>query len=502
LNLSIKYQKYSITDAQGKVILTSNFSAPIDIHGSLLPIIHNDFTNFNNIAVPGNVVSRINIKSKDAEYEIIRDYVKKSIVVSKNGQIIPENILSILSVDLENELTNNQLSYNFLNFESIQINSLNDFQKLFGTSGNQTLNKADFSDEELRKISRLTEVKLRIKGLDEDVGFYQNKRKSQQELEKELENLEKENEINVEKLKSVSSLIEVRKKIMTDLQKFGNMASDVQLEQKVQQLKRSRLSQVLSFLLGIKNHTTHIVSQAMDEERAIILVAKGLLLLPFIQVFISLSLYLLSRENKVLYLGFITLLLNILLFILINVLRDRKVNNLVERSNDSKLSFAAIAKQFENRDQEKFFVNAAWITALKQETQTIENTISNNLKGKKYVQIEEELKNSKEKLKSVKQKLENLNNKSVSSEEYLKKRRELDMLQIEKDNLIAILNKNIKFDEKAIFDNNGVGRSNVDNKLPVILVNIGSLSQSIKTKVDDYIQMLKESQQIIVINVM
>lgn len=81
---------------------------------------------------------------------------------------------------------------------------------------------------------------------------------------------------------------------------------------------------------------------------------------------------------------------------------------------------------------EKFFIDKAWITALREEVQNINKMISERLGGKELSDLQLEQRNLQANINNLKAKIEEFKTQELSPEDYLKARRELDMLNIDK----------------------------------------------------------------------
>ena len=103
-------------------------------------------------------------------------------------------------------------------------------------------------------------------------------------------------------------------------------------------------------------------------------------------------------------------------------------------------------------NEDNFFINAAWVNAIKTEMATVDDAISKNLNGKDYSQMEKELADIDIQEKQANDELQNLDKKSLTSEEYYKKRRELDILKIEKENLEYTFNNNASSSDTAALE--------------------------------------------------
>lgn len=153
--------------------------------------------------------------------------------------------------------------------------------------------------------------------------------------------------------------------------------------------------------------------------------AKSILILPISQVFLTLALYFLSSENKAILVGVVSLALYFIFFALINLLKNNSIQEIkYEIMEDLKF------QKEENLEESKssIFIKKAWLGAIEKEYFEVEKTITTFLNGEKYDDLVAESSTISQKILNLKNQLETF--QIPSSDEYLEKRRRLDLLKL------------------------------------------------------------------------
>ena len=233
--------------------------------------------------------------------------------------------------------------------------------------------------------------------------------------------------------------METRDKLSKELGKFSTIANDSSLESRVASLKTSRVQKTYTNLSKIRTRTGNL-SNTLKISTDRVIIAKSLILLVVLQIFITILLYILSGENLILGLGFLSTLILSTSFGGINLFHD----NLLLLKGISKKAHTGVGYENvvpSNPREDNFLVNAAWVSALKNELMDTEKEIQARLNGKSSEKFEEELKAFDTQKEDLNKELGELDKKTITSEEYYKKRREVEILKIEKENLEYTDNK-------------------------------------------------------------
>ena len=141
-------------------------------------------------------------------------------------------------------------------------------------------------------------------------------------------------------------------------------------------------------------------------------------------------------------------------------------------------------------------MSAAWISALKSEFSIASQTIKSRLNNKSYEEIEMDLQRIEKEIATLNNKMLDLTKKSLTSEEYYKKRRELDILKIEKENLeytVSSNNQNIENEIEKANEKLNTNRSKTQKikllivSLPIFILNLNLATDPIKTGIQSLI---------------
>jgi len=171
---------------------------------------------------------------------------------------------------------------------------------------------------------------------------------------------------------------------------------------------------------------------------------------------------------------------------LVNVAKSDEL--LLDEKALKKVSYEELIKTNNNFEQDKLLINSAWLTALKNEYTLIDNIIKTRLNNKSSEDLVKDKTEIEKELAKAKNELETINKKSMSSEEYYKKRRELDILKIEKENLeYTVKGGNEELEKKIDEINAKLGEAEEKKEvisaevhsMPLILINLSHASPEI-----------------------
>jgi hypothetical protein len=245
---------------------------------------------------------------------------------------------------------------------------------------------------------------------------------------------------------------ELEQKIIEVKNTSGTLVSDMERQQ-VLMNKISEMKQADKKSLSFANKDIRL-------ERRIF---KGAFLIPLLimQVILSFLIFLTSKESLVLVAGLISFLVIIITALILNY-SDREDFELEVAPSSLRKSESTI----ENNPSDKF-VNSAILNALNLELQSINSSIEQNLGEMSYQELERETLVVTNELKELE--LKSGNSEILSTEEYYKSRRELDILKIEEENLQYNKNSNIDMNlvEKLSAVDNGTKKLGI----PVVLIN-------------------------------
>lgn len=513
--------KYKVSDANA-TLAEFNFSDST-INGKYFPNFINDFINIPPKS-PESLLTEINISYGEGKtLKVLRDYTNSTTKVTydKGESNDYYNALStVTGINANFDSWRNLI----VDFTRLGISSLEQFKNYVGSIKDKFISKPkesneaiqeklkalkantykDLTPDEVTKLGRSSEVKLKIKKLEEDVNFYQNEKKIKEDLKKKKDKLENEKKSLADKMASVEMLTETRTRLNSELEKFQKLSADPALESKVTQIKTNRSSQLLQVLKTLKKGNGFSGSPEEEKEQSLF-TAKWLIILAFLQIVISLGLFISTFEIIHLILGGISSVTIVAITFLVNIY---KYTYNYESDVDYKPTGEVVAQNYGdvlpklNKSDDKFLVDVAWSNALKSELDQIEKSMQDRLGDQSIDSIMSSSKNSEDELARIEQKLKNLEGKALSSEEYYKKRRELDILKIEKENIDYSFDNKIDKAAQSEIDALELQLNGVENEpaieidsLPLVLINIPA-----QDEFTQYIGELRAERQAIIVN--
>lgn len=475
--------------------------------GTIIP--SNPYTNFfiNDFLTPETLApenkllsSELTLRILDKEDLVInKDYTTSTVKVILNGQEVSKKFFEIISEKLSvdsskwSTLVIDCLKQGVSNKETLSqllpvTQPTGDLQTLL-EQANEGLSKED-SD----KLVRYREANLKIEAMDKEVSSYQTQKKDKEELKKKKESNDNQVKAIEDKLASVNMLIESRDRIKGELDKFRTYTDDLNVKRQVDTIKTDRSNKLISDLKSSRKASG--INMESEEKESNLFVGKWILILAFIQVIGSLVLFVTTLQAVQLFIGLFSAIVLTVLMLLVNVSRytyELKDKTFVE-SNLNGLPYSPILPKT-SPEEDKLILNTAWGNALNEELKLITDTINSRLGGKDLEQLMKDKEAQLAEQKNLNGILEGAESKNLNTEEYYKKRRELDILKIEKENIEFALEGKMKPEiEKEI---SSLSSNSVQPKesLPLILVNCNFL-----VEINELINNLKQSRQVLVIN--
>ncbi|MFS8130705.1 MAG: hypothetical protein ACMG57_01870 [Candidatus Dojkabacteria bacterium] len=468
----------------------------------------NDFLNPEALS-PNNKIlsSELIFKIADAEeVKISRDYQNNTITTTLNGEVLQKPFFSVVSEKLNVSL--DAVSWSKLVIDCVKnnISTIDQLKSLVsidaplsGGDLESLIAKAaeGLTPEELEKVKRLRDTNLKINSMDLEVGTYQNQKKDKEDIKKKKEIADREVKNIEDKLSSVKLLIDNREHLVAELEKFKSYTGNLDVRKKVDVIKDTRTNNLITELKTRKK--TSGVNMETEEKEGSLFVGKWMVGLVVFQLLLSIVMFALTLQLIQLLIGLFSAVVIVVLMLLINVSRytyDYKVKKFIE-SDMTGTSYSTVMTK-SSPEEEKLMVNFAWGNALYEEYKLINNTINSRLGDKNLAQLTKD----KEFLIGEQGRLDKLQNdmetKALNTEEYYKKRRELDILKIEKENIEFSLEGKVNSDiEEQIttLSLNKTQQTPSNQFLPLILVNCGFLDQ-----IKDFIDSIKQTRQILTIN--
>jgi len=504
-------------------LLDLNLEDKIKVKPQLIGLILSDLIHLDKLVSTTEIQSSlivISINNDDHFEEIIieKDYLIKNIIFKSNNNLITQNLYIYISLFLNISFNEELIRQRIIDFNSFKTNNITEIEGYLTNIENKiTINplveeeniqlqssvdqlklKANegLNPEEATKLDRLREVKGKIKVIQEEIDFYQNEKKTKEEINNNLKGLENQ-KINIgQMLESVKLLITSREDLKKELIKFGPIAQDDNLALKVQFLKEEHKNKMMNLLSNVKSKIKNNGDELLNRNPES-LYGKSIIILLCFQLLLTVLVYVLSLENRVLFLGILSFLILILIFFLTNTFKTRDTVLIKTKQHSEKIIFQDITIDKDNDEKRnKFFVSAAWISALKSEFSIASQTIKSRLNNKSYEEIEMDLQRIEKEIATLNNKMLDLTKKSLTSEEYYKKRRELDILKIEKENLeytVSSNNQNIENEIEKANEKLNTNRSKTQKikllivSLPIFILNLNLATDPIKTGIQSLI---------------
>jgi len=425
------------------------------------------------------------------------DWISEKIGIKLDPPTWESRLIDFRNINIQNK--DDLLNLFKAQDSKLQINTkLQEDQKALAAEFEQLKNSSiqGLTQEQIQKIDRLRDIKFRIAKIQKEVDSYQSQKEGKEDLNKQVK--DKENEVNSlrEKLESVSALMQSRGQISLELQKFG-----VQNNQNLEALRQEKFAQTNNFLqTAYTKPKNSLANQKDDSERGFELTPRKILLIIQIPATVALMIiaYFLIRQSLILLLGVIVILLEFVMIIFEFQKKPKNEDSYVLMPETPQVTAQQLPV---DNTHNQIFISNAYRSAYEQELNRIDQLISTNLNNRTYQEVELEKNQKENDLSNLKRQQDNINQNSMDSEAYYKKRRELDILKIEKENLEFGSNLQIPNEEQLDQLNQKISEIedkiySIDDektKIPFIAINVG---ESVK----NFIKELRNSRQIILIS--
>lgn len=314
----------------------------------------------------------------------------------------------------------------------------------------------DFSTDKVNSLKELFDLvkdeKFKKAMIQAAVDQYRELRDEKSELLDRTDDFETEKNNVESKIDSVKDLSDVVKRIDAELEKYSDLISDSNLEDKVQSLKEDRITRLVKLLASfsnrfLQNGSGHLNISAGEMQRV-----KGWFMVA--SAFSILSggfvLYIAGNSQAILLLSVAIALSQFILFLLFNVFDD------VILTSDKLFSTQYIeggSKIFEqymgssDDSENMLFVRKAWLSALRQEKERIMSIINSQVEGGDINKLTTSIKQKDKEAHDTQTRLNEIANIMMSAQDYLAIRRELDVMTInsseEPTNLGSVTFKNV-----------------------------------------------------------
>lgn len=339
-------------------------------------------------------------------------------VLSTNALEDLKSQIKLLSIDIDPALTNTKQN-NEKQIEDLKL-------KIEGS----------LNDDQKDKYKRLQELNSRAEAIQEQISFYQNEKKIKEELNSQIKKFNTEKQNTMQMLESVELLIKSREDLVAKLNTYNNNTTS---QEQINELKTKKVNYLNSKLFENKSAGNLNISEDEDDKKTNHLKfnLNVTIILTVLNLIITVIAFLYSYSINVLIIGTIFSVVLATLYIISRFFKD-SLEDITPSQPDSKLTLKENTESVKPEHEDpntQLFLNSAWANALKSELQLIDANIQKNLNGKSYEILKAEQAKIEESLILENKKLEDINSKSLTSDEYYKKRRENDILKIEKENL-------------------------------------------------------------------
>lgn len=375
---------------------------------------------------------------------------------------INENFFNFLNSEYSSKLTPEIWQKFFIDHSKISdINALQKYISNLTNSIKQEKPAVDTSqienelknlksnDQDSEKLERYREVGMRIKSLEKIIDNYQNGKKDRESKEKEVFQVESEVKIIQEKLSSVESLTDNIKEVQAKLGPNFSEQEFNQMQSFANQIRQHRNNNIQ---IAMKNaRSKYSVNTAKDDSKDVELFeGRWFLFLAAAQALISIVFTIATFQFIHIFIGLLSsalILFSVLLFNLYRFHTAHDIEDIYEKPEPGKYSFESVVGNYD-ANENNLIVNVAMKKALVTELKELNDSIKQRLGENDYNSTLTELNSQRNQISKLKSEIRKLKGSNLSSEEYYKKRRELDILKIEKEN-IEYDNKNFANDNEV-----------------------------------------------------
>ncbi|MCA9378963.1 hypothetical protein KC640_00905 [Candidatus Dojkabacteria bacterium] len=420
---TVRYQNYKLSSASGEDVLNiADFSQTTDVKQEHVRFLLTDLHGFTTQGLQAEFKSRLELSIDGQNLSISKDYQSGQVGAEPAGAdlqwtngfvLVPRGLGADLDLQLRHLVASSSSGGG--------VDSTNIKSELLA-----------LGDENIAKI---LELNGKISALDSQLGGQKRKDEitlSLGEIEKELADAE-------ERIASVGDLVTKKDNIDATLAKFGEMVQkdlegeSVKLREQLTALRRQQLDEVVA---GSK-----VIMPAGAESEDLVSKRHGIWGVPLlgmmvISIVASIVAYLLKNNPALIVTGVAAAVVQLIIFVLINMLPLSVSISLVNKQGTPSLAgknpevdgkWKAALHQIES-----FFVGKAWVNALKSESEEVGAMVSKRLDGQSIADLENAKKLLGQNVANLRQEVDKLADAEIPPQEYLEKRRELDMLKLDK----------------------------------------------------------------------
>ncbi len=454
-----------------------------------------------------NILIELLIKRRPAEFEIEYSFDNTSIDSSNNIERIGENneiknFISLLKDRLginisfeqfkkhiqvltEDERNSVDTLLNFSPYEQLSLNNQNIYEQEF-----ERVKALLTNDNDKNKLSRYIEISYRINNIEKEIEGLKKNKDNRELNEKLLKDKEKHLEQLKQKVSSTTELLTSKEQLES---RYKNSIGSLINNKNIEQLKLDKYTQTINQLENVKREQINNVYRGEDNKE-FKLRYKWLLLFIVIEVVVGGYLTILTSSLTTLLASLTILISMILIYITLQIIGYKKENFRKKNKYEDNIKVNVIASN-NNLNELETFKASAISNAIKLEIDKVNNLITQQLGGRDIDKINKDIKSLEREIEILK----SLNDNNINNQdEMYKKRREVDILKIEKENIDnSTTLKNISINNLV-----GMYKDNIDKEmksekveleLPVFVVQFNH-------QFDEIVEKYKNIRQVILIN--
>lgn len=451
-------KNYKITDILEKTLFATNFSSPIKLKQDVFSILQHDLLFVSDLSlnffVKTYLTLGIDLENTGIEILIAKNYKEKSFKITQNNQPLDTDLFSFLEQNLGIKFKEKKLISKIFDISHEIFKSREDVVKFLNNCKPNVVAQAFNSDtkniddllssvtedkkDKLKKDAEsLADIEDRQIKIEKGIDLYQNGKKIIETKNKEKQTLQNELDVLRQKFLSVEHFEKRRAELEQSIKRIEVVGS----VEKVAILKKERLNKIIGFLKNIKSREPTAGPKFDWEDEIdksfrsinVQIAVFGILLI--IQIIFGILTLILSRDVKSWFFSLAIFLSLIILLIIYNLLGPKTSKRVLLNSFDAG-SQAKIPQVSFLTQEDKIFVNNAYLNAYRSELETINKSMQKALgTDGSFIDLKAMVQSTEGKLVQLENEISKINHDMYTTDEYYKKRRELDILKIEKENL-------------------------------------------------------------------
>lgn len=443
MSATVRYQQYLLQTTSGKEILNTDFSNPrLELPKEHLVQVIRDLAHFSGTGEKEyNYKSLVEIATSQDVIKIERDYSKQISNLTSKKQTDPNFFW--LPDDIAEHTVDDRNPFVLFPLPAAQIKDtiakllpkINDKPVEEGSVEYNTIPQIEQRLTELgaANLTQLASTESEIKEIEQRLA----KQKEVDEAQLSVSELETKMDDVKKTLVDVEDLVKAQAQVQARLQKYAPMLGQGVMEQakklktEIEQIRQQKLQYEAELLEEIKE------PKASGGKASKPKFAKVLLFLPLVLIALSVVGYFLTDNLFILALGFTGGIVESLLFLAINSV-EPEIDldaEIVTSKTEKKLKQGLEIDEERMQKIQQFFLQKAWAIVLRQEVAELQSVLTNRLDGQDINKMQAAKLEIEVELEKVKDLIKGHEGKDIPPEEYLKLRRRLDMLKVEKSKL-------------------------------------------------------------------